>query len=189
MRQKFFQDPTAIIENGAKIGKDTKIWHHTHITKTAKIGKNCSIGQNCYVAGTLGNFCKLQNNVNVYQGVSLGNYVFCGPNMTFTNDVNPRAKYPKHGQWIATKAEDGVSFGAASVVVCGITIGKWAMIGSGSVVTKDVPAYALVFGNPATVKGWVCECGTKLAGSDSYSICKNCKRKYRLHQQSVRQIR
>lgn len=189
MKQLFFSDQTAIIDAGASIGRDTKIWHYSHITNTAVIGKSCSIGQGCYIAGTMGNYCKLQNNVNVYQGVTLGNYVFCGPNMTFTNDLTPRAKYPKQGRWIETKVEDGVSFGAASVIVCGTIIGKCAMIGSGSVVTKDIPAHALVYGNPATIRGWVCECGTRLNDSTSAITCTHCKRKYKLRSNKLALIK
>lgn len=152
---------SSIIDEGATIGKDTKIWHFCHITATAKIGDNCNVGQNCYIAGIIGNGCRIQNNVNIYQGVEMGNFVFCGPSMTFTNDLTPRAKYPKHGEIVKTIVEEGVSFGANCTIVCGVKIGKHAMIGAGAVVTKDVPEFALMVGNPARQIGWVNEKGEK----------------------------
>lgn len=175
----YFSHKTSIIEKQAKVGKNTKIWHYTHIEKTAEIGSDCNIGQNCYVAGKVGNHCRLQNNVNLYLGVEIGDFVFCGPSMTFTNDLTPRVKYPKHGNYEKTIVHEGVSLGANSTIVCGITIGKWAFIGAGSVVTKDIPAYALVYGNPARIQGWICECGTKLANSFVVTKCKSCKRQYK----------
>jgi UDP-2-acetamido-3-amino-2,3-dideoxy-glucuronate N-acetyltransferase len=153
--KKYFVDKSAIIDKGAKIGTGTKIWHHTHIAKTAIIGKNCSIGQNCYIAGIVGDNCKIQNNVNVYEGVKLGKYVFCGPSMTFTNVLRPRAKYPTNGKYAQTVVEDEVTFGAHVTVVCGIKIGKCAMIGAGAVVTKNIPAFTLAYGNPARIQGKV----------------------------------
>jgi UDP-2-acetamido-3-amino-2,3-dideoxy-glucuronate N-acetyltransferase len=155
----YFSHPSAYIDEGAQIGKDTKIWHHTHVTDTAVIGDRCNVGQNCFIAGTVGRGCKIQNNVNVYKGVELADWVFCGPSMTFTNDLNPRAKYPKQGDYVKTVVEEGVSFGAHSTIICGITIGKWALIGAGAVITKDVLAYAVVYGNPGKVKGWITERG------------------------------
>lgn len=118
----------------------------------------------------------------------MGNYVFCGPSMTFTNDLNPRAKYPKHGKYVVTRVEDGVSFGANVTVVCGTKIGKASMIGAGSVVTKDVPAYALVYGNPARIQGWVCECGEKLPQEFQTAKCRSCQRKYKKVKSEVKQV-
>lgn len=171
---------SVFVDEGAIIGKDTKIWHNSHITNTAVIGEDCSIGQNCYIAGTIGKGCRIQNNVNVYAGVTLGDFVFCGPNMTFTNDKNPRAKYPKHGVWLQTKVCDGVSFGAGSIILSGITIGKWAFIGAGSVVTKDVPDYAIFVGNPGKLMGWMCECGEKMPAYFFLYTCNQCKKTYNL---------
>jgi len=162
MKKNYYSHPSAFIDKGAKIGAGTKIWHNTHVASSAVIGKNCSIGQNCYIAGSIGDNCKIQNNVNVYLGVEIGNWVFCGPSMTFTNDPNPRVKYPKHGNYTKTIVEDSVSFGAHTTIVCGITVGKSAFVGAGSVVTHDVKPYSLVYGNPARHHGWMNEHGIKV---------------------------
>jgi len=188
MSKKFFAHSSAIVDKGSQIGQGTKIWHNAHVTDTARIGKSCSIGQNCYIAGIVGNNCKIQNNVNVYHGVELGNYAFCGPSMTFTNILNPRSKYPQKGKYIKTKVGEGVSFGAHCTIVCGIEIGEWAFIGAGSVVTKDIPAYAIVFGTPARIKGWMCECGEKLESEFKTCTCKKCKRKYKKSGTTVQKI-
>lgn len=184
---KFIHE-SSFIDEGAQIGENSKIWHFCHITETAEIGGNCNIGQNCYVAGKLGNGCKVQNNVNIYLGVELGDYVFCGPSMTFTNDLTPRAKYPKHGDFLKTVVEEGVSFGANSTIVCGINIGKWAMIGAGAVVTKDIPAYALVVGTPAKQIGWISEHGSKLVFENGIAICSISGEKYELKDEIVSKI-
>lgn len=186
--QALFVHPTAHIEKGAVIGKGTKIWHNVHITSTAQIGENCIIARNCYVAGIIGNGSKLQNNVNIYKGVTLGDYVFCGPNMTFTNDLNPRAKYPKHGKWLDTKVESGVTFGAGSVILSGISIGKWAMIGAGSIVTKNVPSYGLLYGVPAQLHSWVCECGNQMPKTFKKHVCNFCKKVYKQLAGNVEEI-
>jgi len=186
---KFFVHPSAFIDEGVQISEGAKIWHNTHVTDTARVGKNSSIGQNCYIAGIVGDNCRIQNNVNVYLGVELGDWVFCGPSMTFTNDMNPRAKYPKRGEYLKTIVKEGVSFGAHTVIVCGTTIGKWAFIGAGGVVTKDIPDYAIAYGNPARVQGWVCECGEKLPKEFSYATCKNCKRKYKKTGNVVKEVK
>lgn len=186
MKRNFFTHQTAFIDKGAKVGTGTKIWHNSHITKEAVIGKNSTIGQNCYVAGEVGDNCKLQNNVNVYAGVILKDYVFCGPSMTFTNILIPRAKYPRRGQWVKTLVKEGASFGAASVVVCGVKVGKGALIGAGSVVTKDIPDYALVYGNPMEIKGWICECGKKMPFNFTVYRCPKCYRHYLLKNGKVK---
>jgi UDP-2-acetamido-3-amino-2,3-dideoxy-glucuronate N-acetyltransferase len=178
MKTKYFIHSSAEVDKGAKIGSGTKVWHNSHITDSAVVGKSCILGQNCYVAGRIGSHCKLQNNVNLYQGVTLEDYVFCGPSMTFTNDINPRAKYPKDGKWLKTKVKEGASLGAGTVILCGIVIGKWAFVGAGSVVTKNIPDFGLYYGNPAAFKGWICECGAKMTMDFTKYTCKNCSRKY-----------
>lgn len=151
-----------IIDKGAIIGNNCRIWHHSHLTNTCQIGDNCSIGQNCYVAGILGQGCKLQNNVNIYLGVKCGNYVFFGPNSTTTNDLNPRAQYSKNGNYIETIIEDQVSIGANVVIRCGITLKKGCFIGCGSVVVKDCDEYGIYVGNPAKKIGIMDEYGNKI---------------------------
>ncbi|MDI6839483.1 MAG: DapH/DapD/GlmU-related protein [bacterium] len=183
---KYFVHPTAIVDEGAEIGEGTKIWHFSHIMGGAKIGKNCVIGQNCFIArgAVLGNGVKLENNVSVYTFVTLEDYVFVGPSAVFTNDLNPRAPYPKGGKWIPTHVCKGVSIGANATIICGINIGKWAFIGAGAVVTKDVPDYAIVAGVPARLIGWMCECGEKIEFKNGGTSCYKCARKY--HKQGLK---
>ena len=175
----FFVHSTSIIDDDVEIGEGTKIWHFSHIQSGARIGKNCSFGQNVNVSNNVivGDACKVQNNVSLYEGVELHNYVFCGPSCVFTNDLTPRAKYPKgHAGYKKTVVEEGASIGANATVVYGHRIGKWALIGAGAVVTSNVPAYALMLGVPAHRSGWVCECGNLLPDK---LLCSKCGRKYR----------
>lgn len=175
----YFVHPTSIVDDSVKIGEGTKIWHFCHIQSGARIGKRCSLGQNVNISNnvTIGDGCKLQNNVSLYEGLELENDVFCGPSCVFTNDLTPRAKYPKGpAAYQSTLIKEGASIGANATIVCGHTIGKWAMIGAGAVVTSNVPDYALMLGVPARRKGWVCECGTILSED---LICKNCGRRYK----------
>ena len=161
----FFVHESSYVDPGVTIGENTKIWYFCHLQSGAVIGKNCSFGQNVNIAGNvrIGDGVKVQNNVSIYEGVELEDYVFCGPSMVFTNDLTPRAKYPKGSAgYKKTLVRMGASIGVNATIVCGNTIGRWAMIGSGAVVTKDVPDHALMVGVPARQSGWVCECGCVL---------------------------
>lgn len=155
--------PTAIVNKTAKIGDGTKIWHLVHVRENAKIGRNCMLGHAVYVDRNvkIGNRVKLENRANLYDGVTLEDDVFVGPHVTFTNDLYPRS-FSTDWKIVPTLVKKGASIGAGSVVICGVTINKYAMIGAGSVVTQDVPAHALAYGNPATIRGFVCKCGRKL---------------------------
>lgn len=169
--------PTAIVDANVKIGKGTKIWHFSHVLSGSKIGENCNIGQNVVIGPdvTIGNKCKLQNNVSVYKGVTLEDGVFCGPSMVFTNIYNPRAEIGKMDQVRPTVVKKGATLGANCTIVCGHTIGRYAFIGAGGVVTKNVPDHALMVGNPAKQIGWDCMCGERL--TDDLQ-CPSCKKKY-----------
>ena len=175
---KYFIHESSLIDDNVTIGENTKIWFFCHIQSGAEIGKNCSFGQNVNVSNNvkIGDGCKVQNNVSIYEGVELEDYVFCGPSMVFTNDLTPRAKYPKGSAgYKKTVLHTGTSIGANATVVCGLEIGKWAMVAAGAVVTKNVPDYALVAGVPAEQIGWACECGERL---DDNLVCKKCGRRY-----------
>lgn len=176
---EYFAHESSYVDDGAEVGNNTKIWHFCHIQRGARIGENCSLGQNVNISNNvkIGNGCKLQNNVSVYEGVELEDYVFCGPSCVFTNDLTPRAKYPKGtAGYKKTLLRTGASVGANATIVCGHTIGKWAMIASGAVVTKDVKDHALMAGIPAKQIGWVCECGAVLRNG---LTCDTCGRHYR----------
>lgn len=182
---EFFVHESSYVDDHVKIGKGTKIWHFCHIQSGAEIGENCSMGQNVNVSNNvkIGNGCKLQNNVSVYEGVEMEDYVFCGPSMVFTNDLTPRAKYPKGSAgYKKTLLRTGTTVGANATIVCGHTIGKWAMIAAGAVVTKDVKDHALMAGVPAKQIGWVCECGERL---NKDFICEKCGRKYILKEGKI----
>lgn len=173
----YFVHPSSCIDEGADIGEGTQIWHFCHVMGTARIGKGCNIGQNVFVDAQvrIGNGCKLQNNVSVYRHVTLEDHVFCGPSMVFTNVYNPRANLKKMDQARPTLVKEGASLGANCTIVCGISIGRYAFIGAGAVVTRDIPDHALVYGNPAKVQGWVCACGEKL---DAQLACPACAARY-----------
>lgn len=180
----YFKHESAYIDEPSDIGEGTKIWHFSHIQKGASIGKNCIIGQNVNVGPnvTIGSYCKIQNNVSIYEGVTLEDYVFCGPSMVFTNIITPRCKYPQASSefYIKTLVKEGTSIGANATIICGHTIGKHSLIGAGAVVTKDVPDYALVIGNPAKVIGWVSEAGKKLVFDEKgLAFCKKSGREYK----------
>lgn len=180
-KKNYFVHESSYIDEPCEIGEGTKIWHFCHIMQGAKIGNNCSLGQNVNVGGKaiIGNNVKIQNNVSVYDGVTLEDYVFCGPSMVFTNDINPRSKYPKHGHYLKTLVKEGASIGANATIICGVTIGRHSFIGSGAIVTKDIPDYAFVYGVPAKVQGWVCECGIKLVFETENTKCIKCGLTYK----------
>lgn len=177
----FFSHGTAVIDSGAEIGDNTKIWHFSHVSSTSKIGSNCSLGQNVFVANNVrvGDGSKIQNNVSLYEGVVLEDFVFCGPSMVFTNVKTPRSKFPRNNSidYVETRVCYGASIGANATLVCGITVGKWALVAAGAVVTKDVPSYALVAGIPAKVIGWACACGETLNFVGNHAAC-ICHREY-----------
>lgn len=184
----YYVHPSSFVDENVEIGEGTKIWHFCHIQSGARIGKNCSFGQNVNVSNNviIGNGVKVQNNVSLYEGVEVGDYVFCGPSCVFTNDLTPRAKYPKgHAAYKKTILGDGASIGANATVVCGHRIGKWAMVGAGSVVTTNVPDHALMTGVPARQHGWVCECGTVLREE---LVCTTCGRKYKETSEGLEEI-
>ena len=179
---KSFIHPTTCIDNDVHIGTGTRVWHFSHITSGAKIGQNCTLGQNTFIGSgvRIGNSCKLQNNVSVYEGVTLEDGVFCGPSCVFTNDPNPRALYPKKGLYKSTTVKRGASIGANATIVCGVTIGRYAFVGAGSLVSTNVPDYGLVYGVPASLRGWMCECGSKISFENEISICPTCQREFTL---------
>jgi UDP-2-acetamido-3-amino-2,3-dideoxy-glucuronate N-acetyltransferase len=177
----FFVHPTSIVEGPSNIGEGTKIWHFSHIMPHVNIGKNCIIGQNVFIGENVnvGNNVKIQNNVSVYDGVTLEDDVFCGPSCVFTNISSPRSYISQRGKYIPTLVRKGATIGANATIVCGNTIGQYALVGAGSVVTKDVPDYATVYGNPARIEGWVCECGTKLDfEKNKRTKCSQCGKEY-----------
>jgi UDP-2-acetamido-3-amino-2,3-dideoxy-glucuronate N-acetyltransferase len=172
------------IDDGCTIGDDTKIWHFTHVMSGARIGARCNIGQNVVVSPgvVIGDNVKIQNNVSVYTGVVLEDDVFCGPSCVFTNVVNPRSHVSRKAEYRQTMVQRGASLGANATILCGHTIGRFAFVAAGAVVTKDVPAYALVTGVPGRVAGWVCACGVKLASGaipPAESACEACGARYR----------
>ena len=180
----YYVHPSSFVDAQVKIGKDTKIWHYSHVQSGSSIGSNCSLGQNVNIGNnvTIGNYVKIQNNVSVYEGVELEDYVFCGPSMVFTNIKQPRSEFPQRGSsfYLKTLVKKSASLGANCTIVCGTTIGQYAFVGAGSVVTKDVPDFTLVVGNPAKFLGWVCKCGHNLKFTNDQSVCTKCKREYRL---------
>ncbi|MBT3751724.1 MAG: N-acetyltransferase [Bacteroidetes bacterium] len=188
MKDDYFAHETAIIDEGCQIGKGTKIWHFTHIMSGCIIGENCNFGQNVVVspAVVLGNNVKVQNNVSIYTGVICEEDVFLGPSMVFTNVVNPRSAVNRRGDYVKTIVGKGASIGANATIVCGHNIGAFSFIGAGAVVTKEVPAYALVVGNPARQTGWMSEYGHKLLFDEhGIAICPESNEKYTLENGKV----
>lgn len=168
---------SAYVDEGAVIGANTRVWHFCHIMPNAKIGERCSIGQNVNIGSraVLGNGVKVQNNVSIYDDVIIEDDVFCGPSMVFTNVINPRAFVERKHEYKQTLVKKGAAIGANATIVCGTTLGEYCFVGAGSVVTKDVPAHAMVYGSPARQHGWVCKCGVKL---DAALCCPECGSKY-----------
>ena len=183
----FFVHPSSAVDEGARVGEGTKIWHFCHVSKGAVIGRDCILGQGCFVGSTarIGDRVKVQNGVNVFNGVTLEDGVFCGPQMVFTNVINPRALIERKDQFRPTRICLGATIGAGAVVVCGHTIGRYALIGAGAVVTRDVPPFALVYGSPARPHGWVGKCGTKLAFDESGRAAGEDGTRYLLHDGNV----
>jgi UDP-2-acetamido-3-amino-2,3-dideoxy-glucuronate N-acetyltransferase len=180
-RTEFFVHETSILERPYEIGDGTKIWHFSHIMPDVTIGKDCTIGQNVFIGKgvKIGDNVKIENNVSVFEGVTLEDSVFCGPSCVFTNVVNPRSRVPRRHEFKPTLVKHSATIGANATIICGNTIGRYAFVGAGSVVTRDVPDYALVYGNPAQIRGWVCECGEKLDfNQDSEALCHACGKGY-----------
>lgn len=182
MRRRYFVHATALVDDPCEVGDGTHIWHFSHVMSGCTIGRNCNLGQNVHVASgvRIGNNVKIQNNVSVYTGVELENDVFCGPSMVFTNVTNPRSHVNRKNEYKRTLVRKGASLGANSTVVCGTTIGEYAFVGAGAVVTKDVPDYALVVGTPARRVGWMCRCGVRLNITNGHSECSSCGQSYLL---------
>lgn len=190
MEKNYFVHPTAVIDEPADIGEGSQIWHFSHVMSGAKIGKNCIIGQNVFVASgaLLGDNIKIQNNVSIFKGVVLEDDVFCGPSMVFTNVFNPRSFISRKKEFLQTLVKKGATIGANATIICGNTIGTYAFVGAGSVVTRDVPDYALVYGNPGKVKGWVCQCAVEIVFRYGKAVCKSCGKRYQKDRTGVRLI-
>ncbi len=191
MEKEYFAHETAIIDEGCTIGKGTKIWHFTHVMSNCTLGENCNLGQNVVVSPgcILGNNVKVQNNVSIYTGVICEDDVFLGPSMVFTNVTNPRSAVNRKSEYAKTTVKKGATIGANSTIVCGHDIGEFAFIGAGAVVTKNVPAYALLVGNPARQLGWMSEYGHRLEfNKEGFATCPESKEKYKLENGCVTKI-
>jgi UDP-2-acetamido-3-amino-2,3-dideoxy-glucuronate N-acetyltransferase len=196
MSTNYFAHETAVIDDGAEIGAGTKIWHFSHVMPNSRLGKNCNLGQNVVVSPgcTIGDNVKVQNNVSIYTGVILEDDVFCGPSMVFTNVINPRSHIERKTEYKNTLVKQGATIGANATVICGYTLGKFCFIGAGAVVTRDVPDYGLVVGNPSRLRGYVCYCGDKLsiapgATDIERSECEACGRLYTMTDGVVKELK
>ena len=191
MEKEFYAHPTAVIDEGCTIGKNTKIWHFSHVMPNCKLGEGCNLGQNVVVSPevVLGKNVKVQNNVSIYTGVICDDDVFLGPSMVFTNVINPRSAINRKSEYAKTHVGKGASIGANATIVCGHDIGAYAFIGAGAVVTKTVPAFALMVGNPARQLGWMSEYGHRLEfGKEGIAICKESNMKYKLENGAVTKL-
>lgn len=186
MEKKYFVHESSYVDDGCEIGEGTKIWHFSHIMKGCTIGEKCNIGQNVVISPgvVLGDGVKIQNNVSVYTGVVCEDGVFLGPSCVFTNVINPRAFIERKDEYRKTTIKKGASIGANATIVCGHDIGRYAFVGAGSVITKDVPDYAMVYGTPARIHGYVCQCGNKLHFSDGIAKCPACEKRYSMDDQN-----
>jgi UDP-2-acetamido-3-amino-2,3-dideoxy-glucuronate N-acetyltransferase len=182
--RNYFVHESSFVDQPCTIGEGTKIWHFCHIMKDSVIGERCTIGQNVLVASgvRVGDNCKIQNNVSLYTGVILEDHVFCGPSLVFTNVLNPRSEVVRRGEYKTTLVKRGASLGANATIVCGVTIGSYAFVGAGAVVTRDVADFALVVGAPARRVGWMCRCGVKLRVNGTSIRCEVCGSRYTLHE-------
>jgi UDP-2-acetamido-3-amino-2,3-dideoxy-glucuronate N-acetyltransferase len=190
----YFVHESSYVDDGAKIGAGTKIWHFCHVMENAQIGERCILGQNVNVAGgvTIGHNVKIQNNVSLYTGVIVEDDAFLGPSMVFTNVVNPRSHVNRKNEYQTTLVKRGASIGANATIICGVTLGRYSFVGAGSVITRDVPDYALVYGSPARVQGWMCQCGTRLdfgpLDDQEHATCRQCGDQYVKHGQVVEPV-
>jgi UDP-2-acetamido-3-amino-2,3-dideoxy-glucuronate N-acetyltransferase len=191
----YFVHESSYVDSPCRIGAGTKIWHFCHIMADSVIGRHCNLGQNVVVSPgcLIGNNVKIQNNVSVYTGVILEDDVFCGPSAVFTNVVNPRSHVSRKDEYRPTLVKRGATIGANATVVCGVTLGQYSFVGAGSVVTRDVPDYGMVYGNPARLRGWMCQCGVRLDrgvvdAGDVTSACAACGRRYRHRRGEVREL-
>ncbi|MGE0201786.1 MAG: DapH/DapD/GlmU-related protein [Candidatus Melainabacteria bacterium] len=190
---RYFVHESSYVDDGVTIGEGTQIWHFCHLLSRTQLGKNCRIGQNVMIGPdvVIGDNVKIQNNVSVYSGVTLEDDVFCGPSMVFTNVINPRSGTPRNtaDAFLKTLAKRGATIGANATIVCGVTLGEYAFVGAGAVVTKDVPDYALVVGNPAKQIGWACACGTRVSeASAGRFTCPECGKTYQLAGQQLASV-
>lgn len=190
----YFLHESSYVDAGAKIGAGTKIWHFCHVMQDAQVGENCNIGQNVFIAAGvhIGNRVKIQNNVSVYTGVTLEDDVFLGPSMVFTNVTNPRSHVPRRGEYRPTHVRRGATIGANATILCGVTLGVYAFVGAGAVVTHDIPPHALVYGTPARLHGWMCRCGERLSlttrPATETAVCSRCNTRYEKIDQTVHPI-
>ncbi len=186
--KSYFVHPSSYVDDDVEIGKGTQIWHFCHIMSGARIGKNCKIGQNVFIDRDVRvrNGVKIENNVSVYRGVTLEDYVFCGPSIVFTNVINPRSAHPRDiREYRKTLVKKGATIGANATIICGVALGTSAFVGAGAVVTENVPDYALVYGNPAKLQGWMCECGEKLEFRNEQARCNECGKEYKKKGETV----